>query len=156
MAVCQNTWCFVEQVNIGTLRDVVRAETGWQPTSSESEQKIKKSTHQLDQKGMWILVIEASHSIGKKTVQTPSLWKMYLGLDPEFIMPEIICWYEKAEELKRKILNARERDKGSHLEAEEYCHQIMTRAPSQAQVFMSAYESPSFPAQTDVIVIDIN
>ncbi|KAG7091505.1 hypothetical protein E1B28_010534 [Marasmius oreades] len=52
------------------------------------------------------LKIEAS-DIRKKNLQAASPWKKYLGFHPDTML-EIARWYKKHEELKCRILTARE------------------------------------------------
>ncbi|KAG7091504.1 hypothetical protein E1B28_010533 [Marasmius oreades] len=99
------------------------------------------------------LKIEASQ-IREKSLQL-SLWKTYLGFHPR-LMLDIASCYSKYEELKCRILTAREKDLQSHLGAEQYRRQKLTTRLSssssssrgQTPTFTSAYESP-FRSQSE-------
>ncbi|KAF9258355.1 hypothetical protein L218DRAFT_1005096 [Marasmius fiardii PR-910] len=85
------------------------------------------------------LNIEASH-IREKSLQS-SRWKRYLGCHPRLMLDIADC-HTKYEELKCRILTAREKDLQSHLEAEQYRRRIATRLPSEVQAYVTAYENP--------------
>ncbi|KAJ8079420.1 hypothetical protein PM082_021931 [Marasmius tenuissimus] len=83
----------------------------------------------------------AASKIVEKHLLGPALWT-YVGFHPG-LMPEIISWYERSEDVKRGILQAYEQDQQSRFEAERYRRQAI-RQPSQVvpHSCTSAYESP--------------
>ncbi|KAK1224625.1 40S ribosomal protein S6 [Marasmius sp. AFHP31] len=86
------------------------------------------------------LKITAS-KIVEKHLLGPALWT-YVGFHPR-LMPEIVRWYERSEDVKRGILRAHEQDKQSLWEAIR-CRRQAINQPSQAVPYShsSAYESP--------------
>ncbi|KAF9258352.1 hypothetical protein L218DRAFT_734968 [Marasmius fiardii PR-910] len=84
------------------------------------------------------LKIEASH-IREKSLQS-SGWKRYLGCHPRLMLDIADC-HTKYEELKCRIFTACEKNLQSRLEAEQYQRRIATRLPSEAQAYVTAYES---------------
>ncbi|KAF9258357.1 hypothetical protein L218DRAFT_735073 [Marasmius fiardii PR-910] len=85
------------------------------------------------------LKIEASQ-IREKSFQG-SQWKTYLGFHPR-LMLEIADCYTKLEELRCRILAARERDLQSHLGAEQYRRQLAVGLLPQADAFASEAPRP--------------
>ncbi|KAG7091502.1 hypothetical protein E1B28_010532 [Marasmius oreades] len=73
------------------------------------------------------LNIEASR-IREKGLQL-SLWNTYVGFHPK-LMFDIARCYTKYEELRRRILTARERDLQSHFGAEQYRRRLASRTSS--------------------------
>ncbi|KAF9258348.1 hypothetical protein L218DRAFT_734607 [Marasmius fiardii PR-910] len=85
------------------------------------------------------LKIEASR-IRQKSLQG-STWKTYFGFHPRLILDIVRC-YTTYEELRRRILDACERDLQSHLGAEQYRRRFVTRTSQNQIAFTSIYESP--------------
>ncbi|KAJ8095986.1 hypothetical protein PM082_015207 [Marasmius tenuissimus] len=77
-------------------------------------------------------ILEKHHHIG-------SVWWKYVGINPG-LMPEIARWYDRSEELKRKILQLHERDRQSRFEAERYRRQAIRQPP--VPYTSPAYENP--------------
>ncbi|KAJ8094259.1 hypothetical protein PM082_006798 [Marasmius tenuissimus] len=71
------------------------------------------------------------------------LWT-YVGFRPRLI-PEVVRWYDQSEDVKRKILQAYEKDKRTRYEYEHYRRQAIRQPISSGvswHVSTSAYESP--------------
>ncbi|KAL0563674.1 hypothetical protein V5O48_018392 [Marasmius crinis-equi] len=84
----------------------------------------------------------AASKIRERHLEESWTWWKYTGIDPG-LMPAIARWYAEAEELKRRILKAQEKDRQDRFEAELiYRCRHATTPYIAGSSYASAYESP--------------
>ncbi|KAL0568218.1 hypothetical protein V5O48_013768 [Marasmius crinis-equi] len=84
----------------------------------------------------------AASKIRERHLDESSKWWKYTGIDPG-LMPAIARWYAEAEELKRRILKAQEKDRQDRFEVElSYRRRHATTPYTAGSSYASAYESP--------------